>query len=141
VVEVLSNAEVSPMIAVADVARAKSFYRDTLGFSVGEERPTGIRFECGRGTFLIVYPSPSAGTARSTVAGFQVDDLEATMADLRSRGVEFENYDSPGLKTKDGVAELGPLRVRVSWFKDPEGNILSIVERVRSRPDDVTLYS
>ncbi|MDQ6719968.1 MAG: VOC family protein [Candidatus Dormibacteraeota bacterium] len=129
VIEMLSDAEASATIAVADVSRAKSFYRDTLGLSIGEERPTGLRFECGGGTFLIVYPSPSAGTARSTVASFQVDDLDATMADLRRRGVKFENYDSPGLKTKDGLAALGPNRVRVCWFKDPDGNILSIVAR------------
>jgi catechol 2,3-dioxygenase-like lactoylglutathione lyase family enzyme len=132
VVEMLSDAEASAMIAVTDVSQAKSFYGNTLGLNIGEERPTGLRFECGRGTFIIVYPSPSAGTTRSTVAGFQVDDLDATMADLRSRGVKFENYDSPGLKTKDGVAELGPHRVRVSWFKDPDGNILSIVARTRA---------
>ena len=125
----LSDAEASATIAVTDVSRAKSFYGNTLGLNIGEERPTGLRFECGRGTFIIVYPSPSAGTTRSTVAGFQVDDLDATMADLRSRGVKFEDYDSPGLKTNDGVAELGPHRVRVCWFKDPDGNILSIVAR------------
>lgn len=128
----LSDAEVSATIAVGDVSRAKSFYGGTLGLTIGEERPTGLRFECGRGTFLIVYPSPSAGTARSTAAAFQVDDLDAIMADLRSRGVEFENYDSPGLKTRDGVAELGPHRVRICWFKDPDGNILSVVARSRT---------
>jgi catechol 2,3-dioxygenase-like lactoylglutathione lyase family enzyme len=125
----LSNADASAVIAVADVSRAKSFYHETLQLPIVEERPTGLRFECGRGTFIIVYPSPFAGTARSTVAGFQVDDLDATMADLRSRGIKFENYDSPGLKTKDGVAELGPNRVRACWFRDPDGNILSIVAR------------
>ena len=129
VFEMLSDAETSATIAVRDVSRAKSFYRDTLGLKIGEERPTGVRFECGRGTFLIVYPSQSAGSAQSTVAAFQVDDLDGTMAELRSRGLTFENYDSPALKTKDGVAELGPLRVRVCWFKDPDGNILSIVAR------------
>ena len=61
-----------------------------------------------------------------------VNKSDVTMADLRSRGVKFESYDSPGLKTKDGVAELGPHRVRVCWFKDPDGNILSIVERTRA---------
>lgn len=128
----LSDAEASAFIAVRDVVRARSFYRDTLGLTIGEERPTGLRFECGRGTFIIVYPSPSAGTARSLVAGFQVDDLDATMADLRNRGVAFENYDSPGLNTRDGAAELGPQQVRVCWFKDPDGNILSIVARPRA---------
>jgi catechol 2,3-dioxygenase-like lactoylglutathione lyase family enzyme len=132
VVDTLSDAEASATIAVADLSRSKSFYRDTLGLTIGEERPTGLRFECGHGTFIIVYPSPSAGIAQGTVAGFQVDDLDATMADLRSRGVKFENYDAPGLKTKDGVAELGAHRVRVCWFTDPDRNILSIVARTRA---------
>ncbi len=126
----LSNAEVGATIAVRDLSRAKSFYRDSLGLKVGEERPTGILFECGRGTFIDIYPSQFAGTARSTVAGFRVDDLDATMADLQARGVQFEQYDSPTLKTKNGVAQLGPYRV--CWFKDPEGNILSIVSRTHA---------
>ena len=123
----LADAEVGATIAVVDLARAKAFYADTLGLKIGEERPTGVLFECGHGTYIDVYPSPSAGTARSTVAGFRVDDLDATMADLRGRGVRFEEYDSPGLKTVEGVAQLGPYRV--CWFKDPDGNILSIVSR------------
>jgi catechol 2,3-dioxygenase-like lactoylglutathione lyase family enzyme len=126
----LSNAEVGATIAVSDLSRAKLFYRDSLGLKISEERPTGILFECDRGTYIDVYPSQFAGTARSTVAGFRVDDLEATMADLRGRGVLFEQYDSPSLKTMNGVAQLGPYRV--CWFKDPDGNILSIVARTRA---------
>ncbi len=121
----LADADVAANIAVADLARAKAFYADTLGLKIREERPTGLLFDCAHGTYIDVYPSPSAGTARNTVASFKVDDLEATMADLRSRGVKFEEYDSPGLKTSEGVAQLGPYRV--CWFKDPDGNILSIV--------------
>jgi catechol 2,3-dioxygenase-like lactoylglutathione lyase family enzyme len=123
----LGESEVGATVAVADLARAKSFYADTLGLTIREERPTGILFECGGGTFIDVYPSQFAGTARSTVAGFRVGELDATMSDLRSRGVTFEEYDYPTLKTTDGVAQLGPYRV--CWFKDPDGNILSILSR------------
>jgi hypothetical protein len=87
----------------------------------------GILFWCGGGTYIAVYPSQFAGSARSTVAGFQVSDLDATMSELRSRGLKFEEYDYPTLKTVSGVAQVSPHRI--CWFKDPDGNILSIVSR------------
>jgi catechol 2,3-dioxygenase-like lactoylglutathione lyase family enzyme len=123
----LAESEVGATIAVADLSTAKSFYADTLGLKIREERPTGILFGCGGGTYIDIYPSQFAGSARSTVAGFQVSDLDATMSELRSRGLKFEEYDYPTLKTTRGVAQLGPYRV--CWFKDPDGNILSIVSR------------
>jgi catechol 2,3-dioxygenase-like lactoylglutathione lyase family enzyme len=123
----LTDAEIAVTIAVSDLSRAREFYERTLGLKVREERPTGVMFEAGGGSLIDIYPSQFAGTARSTVAGFQVNDLDSTMADLRGRGVEFEEYQSSTLTTGDGVAQLGPYRV--CWFKDPDGNILSIVSR------------
>ena len=114
-----------PTIAVRDKAKAIGFYRDVLGLKLVDENPVGATFACGSGTFLEVYPSEFAGTAKNTVAGFGVPDLEITMRELRSRGISFEEYESP--KTTDGIAQLGPNRG--AWFKDPDGNIFALVER------------
>jgi catechol 2,3-dioxygenase-like lactoylglutathione lyase family enzyme len=122
----LADAPVHPTIPASDLERAKRFYRDTLGFQVSIEMDEGVRFECGGGTHLYVYPTPSAGQAAHTLAAWEVADLDAEMAGLRGRGVTFEEYDLPGLKTVDGVAEFG--RLRGAWFKDSEGNILGVTE-------------
>lgn len=113
-----------PTIAVRDKAKAIAFYRDVLGLALVDENQPGATFRCGGGTFLEIYPSAFAGTAKSTVAGFQVPDLEASIQELRSREVVFEAYESP--KTVDGIAQLGPNRG--AWFKDPDGNIFALVE-------------
>ena len=111
-------------IAVRDKLKAIEFYRDVLGFKLVDANQPGASFACGGGTFLEIYPSEFAGTAKSTVAGFQVPDLSATILELRSRGVSFEEYDSP--KTIDGIAQLGPNRG--AWFKDPDGNTFALVQ-------------
>lgn len=114
-----------PTIAVRDKEDAKVFFGQTLGLSLVEENPVGATFQCGE-TFLEVYPSQFAGTAKNTVAGFEVHDLEATMATLRERGIEFQEYVLPTLKTTNGIAQLGPNRG--AWFKDPDGNTFGLVE-------------
>jgi catechol 2,3-dioxygenase-like lactoylglutathione lyase family enzyme len=114
-----------PTIAVRDKAKAIGFYRDVLGFKLVDANQPGATFACGGGTFLEIYPSEFAGTAKNTVAGFEVPDLEKAISELRSRGVSFEEYESP--KTIDGIAHLGPNRG--AWFKDPDGNIFALVER------------
>jgi catechol 2,3-dioxygenase-like lactoylglutathione lyase family enzyme len=113
-----------PTIAVSDIDRAKEFYGGTLGLKVKDERADGVRYEAGGGTLLLVYPSQFAGTARSTYMGFDVDDLKKAVEELRGRGVVFEEYDMPGLKTVNGIAEIEG--VKGAWFKDPDGNILAI---------------
>jgi hypothetical protein len=82
--------------------------------------------QAGSGTSILFYERPVPTKAEHTVAGFSVDDLDATMSELRSLGVEFEEYDMPGLKTEHGVAVMGA--IRSAWFRDTEGNILSISE-------------
>ena len=114
----------TPTIAVSAIERAKKFYGETLGLKARDERIDGIRYETGGGTWLLVYPSQFAGTAQSTYMGFDVDDLDEAVAELRGRGVVFEEYDMPGLKTVDGIAEIEGFKG--AWFKDPDGNILSI---------------
>jgi len=114
----------TPTIAVSDLERAKKFYGETLGLKVKDERADGVRYEAGGGSLVLVYPSQFAGTAQSTYMGFDVDDVEKAVGELRERGVVFEEYDMPGLKTVDGIAEIEG--VKGAWFKDPDGNILSI---------------
>ncbi|MER8187635.1 VOC family protein [Kitasatospora sp. NPDC094015] len=121
----LSDAPLQAVVPVGDVDRAKRFYRDTLGLSLVDESAEGIGFICG-GTRFDLYETPSAGQAAHTLASWKVADLDAEMADLRGRGIVFEEYDLPGLKTLDGVAESDGMRA--AWFKDTEGNILCVHE-------------
>jgi catechol 2,3-dioxygenase-like lactoylglutathione lyase family enzyme len=112
---------------VSDVDRAKKFYGEILGFKIKDDRSDGMTYETGGGTWFLVYPSQFAGTAKSTYMSFDVEDLDAAVKELRERGVVFEEYDMPGLKTIDGIAEIQG--VRGAWFKDPDGNILAVGQR------------
>jgi catechol 2,3-dioxygenase-like lactoylglutathione lyase family enzyme len=112
-------------IPAKDMEGTRRFYEDVLGAQVLTEDPGGILYRSGDSTFSL-YPTEFAGTAQHTLGAFMVRDVEAVVADLRSKGVTFEDYDLPGVKTTDGIAELGGFRG--AWFKDPEGNILSVVE-------------
>ncbi|MGA5820188.1 VOC family protein [Kitasatospora sp. NPDC094028] len=123
----LGDAPVLAMIPAADLARAKAFYTDTLGLKLVEETPEDVTFESG-GTQFGMYETPSGGQAAHTLASFKVADLDGEMAALRARGITFEEYDFPGLKTVDGVA-AGSDGLRAAWFKDSEGNILCVAER------------
>ena len=122
----LTEARARATVAVSDLDRARDFYRDTLGLTLESELPGVTTFRCGDGTILDVYQSEFAGTAKSTVASFQLPDLASAMADLRGRGVAFETYDSGPMKTVDGVVDFGG--VRGAWFRDPDGNILGLIE-------------
>ncbi|MGE5746715.1 MAG: VOC family protein [Solirubrobacterales bacterium] len=122
----LEGATTHPMIAVKDLDGAKDFYSRQLGLRIGDERPgTAVRCETAEGTWFLLYRSENAGTAKSTYMRFEVDDIESVVSALRDRGVVFEEYDLPGLKTVGGIAvhESG---ARGAWFKDPDGNILEI---------------
>jgi catechol 2,3-dioxygenase-like lactoylglutathione lyase family enzyme len=125
----LSDYTVETAIAVSDLERARDFYERALGLEPVEQDDQGSRYPCGNGTGIFVYLSPdNAGTAKATVAGWFVDDLEATMADLGSRGVGFEHYDMPGIKTDaNGVFDAGDFRA--AWFKDPDGNTFAVTQR------------
>jgi catechol 2,3-dioxygenase-like lactoylglutathione lyase family enzyme len=112
-------------IPAKDLDGTRRFYEDVLGAQVVTEDPGGIIYRSGDSTFSL-YPTQFAGTAQHTLGAFMVRDVEATVAELRAKGVRFEDYDLPGLKTVDGIAELGG--TRGAWFKDPEGNILSVVQ-------------
>ena len=114
-------------IAVTDIDRAKKFYGETLGLSAKEERSDGVVYETG-GTWMLVYPSSFAGTNQATCMTFEVSDVEKAVEELAGRGVTFEQYDFPGMKTDArGIAEIQG--ERGAWFKDPDGNILAVGQR------------
>jgi extradiol dioxygenase family protein len=117
----------SPMYAyipVKDVARARQFYEEKVGLKPKQEIEGGVVYEFAEHTAAFMYPTPNAGTSRASQAFWQVDDLEREVAELRKRGVTFEEYDMPGVKTRNGIAEAS--MAKTAWFKDPDGNILSI---------------
>ena len=123
----------SPMFAylpAADVARARAFYEGTLGFRASEQATGIVRYECGGGTACVLYHTGNAGTNRASQALWQVEDIAREVAELTRKGVKFEEYDMPGLKTVDGIAIAGG--AKAAWFKDTEGNILAIVQTMRS---------
>ena len=126
VVRMFETARAMATIAVSDIDRARKFYEGTLGFKVKDERSDGVRYEDGTGGWFLVYPSQFAGTAKSTYIGFEVADIHKAVDELRERRVVFEEYDMPQLKTVNGIAEIQG--IKGAWFKDPDGNILSIGE-------------
>ncbi len=122
----LSNSMVAPALPAVDLKRARKFYEGTLGLKVVMEDPSpGIMLQCGQGTMMYVYQRAKTKAAH-TVASFKVDDIEAEMKELRAKGVKFEEYDMPGLKTVKGVATVGGMKG--AWFKDTEGNILALTQ-------------
>jgi predicted enzyme related to lactoylglutathione lyase len=121
----LNKSPVGAILPAMDMMRAKQFYQQKLRLELVSEDPQGITFKSGECTQLFVYPRPEPTKAEHTVAGWTVDDVESTVRDLRSRGVVFEHYDMPGLKTNaEGIATMG--LAKAAWFKDTEGNILAI---------------
>jgi catechol 2,3-dioxygenase-like lactoylglutathione lyase family enzyme len=121
----LANLEIHATVPAHDLERARRFYADRLGLTPARETPGGLVYEHGSSWFLL-YPSAGAGTAQHTLMGWETNDIEGLVGALRARGVVFEEYDLPGLKTVNGIATTGPNRA--AWFKDSAGNILGIVQ-------------
>ena len=113
-------------IPARDVARARRFYEDKLGFKPKEEVSDGVIYDFADGTSCFLYPTPNAGTSQASQAFWQVDDVDAEMAELKSRGVVFEDYDVPGERSPSGAITANG--AKAAWFKDTEGNILAIIE-------------
>ena len=125
----LSNAMVAPTLPAVDLKRARRFYEGILGLRVVMEDPSpGIMVQAGKGTMLYVYER-GATKADHTVASFAVDDVDAEMKELQKKGIKFEEYNLPGLKTVHGVATVGGMKA--AWFKDTEGNILSVTQMTK----------
>ena len=122
----------SPLYAyfpAQDIARARRFYEDKLGFRPQQEIAGGIVYAFANGTAAFLYLTPNAGTSKASQAFWQVTDVEREVAELKKRGVEFEEYDTPDMKTVNGIMTAGG--AKAAWFKDSEGNILAIIQDVR----------
>jgi predicted enzyme related to lactoylglutathione lyase len=120
----LQNSPMYAYLPAKDVARARRFYEEKLGFVPKREVAGGVTYEFAGGTGCFLYPTPNAGTSAASQAFWQVADVEREVAELKAKGVTFEHYDMPGMK--DGIATRGG--ARTAWFKDTEGNILAIVQ-------------
>jgi hypothetical protein len=120
------DSSIMPVIAVDDIERASSFYRDKLGLDVRPlgDTPDSVVVDCGSNGYLLLYKT-TYRRGETTVASFLVSDVKSSVRELRERGVQFEEYDIPGVKTEDGVATYGD-SMETAWFKDSEGNVLAV---------------
>jgi catechol 2,3-dioxygenase-like lactoylglutathione lyase family enzyme len=123
----LKNAPGYAGFAVDDLAKAKDFYGEKLGvFQVVDIGPQLISLQAGNGYAVLVYEKDAHKPAEHTILNFPVDDIESAVDELRDAGVEFEQYDDGPIKTNEkGIATPGP---KQAWFRDPAGNILSVIE-------------
>ncbi len=123
----LKDAAIRVYLPAKDVKRARQFYEGLIGLVPKEEYAGGVVYACG-GSEAFLYPTPNAGTSKASQAFWQVTDVEAEVRALKARGVKFEEYDFPGFKMVDSVLTAGG--AKTAWFKDTEGNILAISQRV-----------
>jgi predicted enzyme related to lactoylglutathione lyase len=123
----LSTAPIRAYIPAGNISRARKFYEGTLGLKPKEEYAHGVIYECG-GAEVFLYLTSNAGTSKASQAFWQVKDVEAEVADLKARGVTFEEYDMPGVTMKNSIATGGG--AKTAWFKDTEGNILAVSQRL-----------
>ena len=125
----LQNFPLYAYLPARDVDRARHFYENQLGFKPKMEIAGGVVFEFAKGTEAFLYLTPNAGTSQASQAFWQVDDVDAEIAELQARGVVFERYDGmPGERSPSGAITAGG--AKAAWFKDTEGNILAIVQSV-----------
>ena len=122
----LTERRIHSSIPAADLGRARRWYEEMLGFTPVRELPRGLMYEAAGGSRFVIYPTPNAGQSPNTLMGFVTPDIEAEVRDLKARGVIFEDYDFPTLKTVDSIATNEA--TRSAWFRDSEGNIIGIVE-------------
>ena len=124
----LANAPVAAVVAVSDMEKGKEFYEGTLGLQKSDmDDPGGVLYVCGMDSRILVYESQFAGTNEATAASWLVEDIDQAIADLKGKGVSFEQYELPGV-TRDGdVHVMGDMKA--AWFKDPDGNILNLTSR------------
>ena len=132
----LENAEVSTRLPAQDLGRARAFFAQKLGLEPVEEREGGLRYRCANCCFS-VFQSAGRASGDHTQIAFEVDDIESVVAELRRRGVVFEEVDVPGLRTVDGIADIEGnypskgVGERGAWFRDSEGNLFGVGQPVR----------
>ena len=117
--------------------RARKFYEQKLGFKPKEEVAGGVVYEFGERTACFMYPTPNAGTSKASQAFWQVDDVEREVAELKARDVQFQEYDAPGMKTKDSISTAGG--AKSAWFKDSEGNILAVIQTSEAKCEPIVI--
>jgi catechol-2,3-dioxygenase len=124
----LGDHPIDVVLLATDLEESKAFYAGKLGLEILNESEGEIIYKCGGDSRLGVTKSTTGTSDEQTQAGWRVADLESELAELRSRGVEIQEYDLPeqGLKTVDGVADLG--FAKVAWIVDPHGNALAITQ-------------
>ncbi len=121
----LSKLEFHATLPAKDMNRAKQFYAEKLGMNPSAESPAGLVYQCKESWFLL-FPSSGISTGQFTQGGWETNNVEVEVAELKSRGVTFEEYDLPNFKTVNSVATMGSNKA--AWFKDSEGNLLGIVQ-------------
>jgi catechol 2,3-dioxygenase-like lactoylglutathione lyase family enzyme len=132
----LATSQVSTRLPAQNLERARKFYSEKLGLDPVEERPGGLLYRCGAGTFAL-FKSSGKSSGAHTQMGWEVEDIESTVAALRARGIVFEEYDAPGLKTLNGIADIRGnypskgVGEKGAWFRDSEGNLLGIGQPLR----------
>ncbi|MEU9915951.1 VOC family protein [Streptomyces sp. NPDC051001] len=133
---VLARGRVATRLPARDLERARRFYAEKLGLEPVDERPGGLLYRCS-GTDFALFASTGASAGTFTQMGWEVDDIEGVVTELKRRGVVFEDVDVPGLRTKDSIADVegnypskGARGERAAWFRDSEGNLLGIGEPV-----------
>jgi catechol 2,3-dioxygenase-like lactoylglutathione lyase family enzyme len=122
----LGDSPIHPVLLSIDLAKTREFYHDRLGLEILAESEAALEFRCGQGTRLVVTHSSTGTNDTQTQAGWDVPDLRAELEELRRRGVKVEEYDLPGLKTVDGIADVG--FALYAWIIDPGGNALGIAQ-------------
>ena len=123
----LQNSPMYAYIPVANLQRARQFYEQKLGFTPAREVAGGVTYEFANGTACFLYPTPNAGTSKASQAFWQVEDVEREVAELKARGVVFEDYGMPGQDANGIVTDGG---AQAAWFKDTEGNIIAIIHTI-----------
>jgi predicted enzyme related to lactoylglutathione lyase len=123
----LSTAPIRAYIPASNVARARKFYEEKVGLEPKEAYAGGVIYECG-GAEVFLYQTSNAGTSKASQAYWQVANVEAEVTELKARGVKFEEYDLPGMTMKNSIGTGGG--AKTAWFKDTEGNILAVSQRL-----------
>jgi catechol 2,3-dioxygenase-like lactoylglutathione lyase family enzyme len=133
----LSDSKVATRLPAQDLDRARAWYSEKLGLDPSDERPGGLLYRVGSGEFAL-FASAGGPSGEHTQMGFEVADIEATVAELKARGVVFEEYDFPGMTTNGGIADIegnypskNARGERGAWFRDSEGNMLGVGQLVR----------